>query len=73
MNILYGWLGLVSGISINGGSTNGLLNTINLIPGTNITITAVNDSANNKVNVTIGGAALGGEDPFPKILMMMGG
>lgn len=53
LNILYGWLGLVSGISINGGSTNGLLNTINLIPGTNITINGVSDPINNQYDITI--------------------
>lgn len=47
---------------------------INFIEGANVTITAVDDSTNNKVDVTIASAGGGsGDDPFPKILMLMGG
>ena len=73
LNIINGWLGYVSGITVNGGSTSELLNKINLIEGTNIAITAVPDAINNVLNVTLSATSGTGEDPFPKILMLMGG
>ena len=73
LNIINGWLGYVSGITVNGGSTSELLNKINLIEGTNIAITAVPDAINNELNVTLSATSGTGEDPFPKILMLMGG
>lgn len=48
--------------------------TINFIEGANVTITAADNPGNSRVDVTI--AAAGGgptDDPFPKILMLMGG
>ena len=49
--------------------------TINFIEGANVTITAVDNPANSRVDVTIAAAGGGGpsDDPFPKILMLMGG
>ena len=53
LNIINGWLGYVSGITVNGGSTSELLNKINLIEGTNIAITSVPDAINNELGITI--------------------
>lgn len=53
LNIINGWLGYVSGITVNGGSTSELLNKINLIEGVNIAITAVPDAINNELGITI--------------------
>lgn len=48
---------------------------INFIEGPNITITALDDLINKRVDVTIESTGGGGptDDPFPKILMLMGG
>lgn len=73
LNIINGWLSYVSGVSVNGGTSTGLLNTINLIEGPNITITAVPNVTTNVLDVTVSAAGGSGEDPFPKILMLMGG
>lgn len=53
-NIINGWL-YTGGpqISVNGSTNVGPLNTINLIEGTNITITAVDNYTTNAVDVTI--------------------
>jgi len=53
LNIINGWLGYVSGITVNGGSTSELLNKINLIEGANIAITSVPDAINNELGITI--------------------
>lgn len=73
LNIINGWLLYVSGVSINGGTSTGFLNTINLIEGPNITIAAVSNVTTNVLDVTVSAAGGSGEDPFPKILMLMGG
>jgi len=45
---------------------------LNFIEGANVSITGFDDSVNDRVDITI--AATGsGDDPFPKILMLMGG
>lgn len=62
LNIINGWLGYVSGITVNGGSTSELLNKINLIEGTNIAITSVPDAINNELGITI--SASGGVTTF---------
>lgn len=72
-NIINGWLVYVSGVSINGGTSTGLLNTINLIEGPNITITATSNTVANVLDVTVSAPSSSGDDPFPKILMLMGG
>ena len=62
---------LVEGVKVaKNGTLVGEESEINFIEGADITITAVDDPVNNKVDVTISGT---GEDPFPKILMLMGG
>ena len=60
-NIINGWL-YTGGpeISINGGPSLTPLYTMNLIEGSNITLTAVEDTANNKVDITIDAAGGGG-------------
>lgn len=55
------------------GSFIGEQQTINFIEGTNISITATDDSINGRVDVAIASTGGSTEDPFPKILMLMGG
>ena len=66
---------LVEGVKVaKNGTLVGEQPEINFIEGANITITAINDTVNDKVDVTIAAAGGGsGDDPFPKILMLMGG
>jgi len=63
-NILNGWF-YTDGpeISINGGTNLTPLATLNLIEGSNITITAVEDILNNKVDITIDASGGGGGLP----------
>ena len=46
---------------------------INFIEGANITITAADNPGTDRIDVTIASTGGSGEDPFPKILMLMGG
>lgn len=66
---------LVEGVKVaKNGTLVGEQLEINFIEGANVTITAVNDNVNNKVDVTIGtSGSVVTDDPFPKILMLMGG
>ena len=63
-NIINSWL-YTGGpqVSVSGGTLVGPLNTINLIEGTNITITAVDNLAANSVDVTIDASGGGGGLP----------
>ena len=60
INIINGWANSSHEISVNGANSVGMLNTLNFIEGTNITITTNYDPTNNVTDVQIDASGGGG-------------
>lgn len=74
LNIVNSWTYGSSQVSLNSGTALEPLGILNFIEGSNITITTAYNSVNNSTDVTIGtSGSVVTDDPFPKILMLMGG
>ena len=63
VTILNGWANGSYNISVNNANSVGMLNTLNFVEGSNITITTNYDSANNKTDVQIDASGGGGGLP----------
>jgi len=63
INIINGWANSSHEISVNGANSVGMLNTLNFVEGTNITITTNYDATNNVTDVQIDASGGGGGLP----------
>jgi len=74
LNIVNSWIYGSTQVSLNSGTPLEPLGILNFIEGSNITITTGYNSVNNSTDLTIGtSGSVVTDDPFPKILMLMGG